>query len=138
MKKSLFFLLMAFSAICFVTTSCSNNSDEVNDGVLGNTPRLMKEAPTSLMAKKDLPDWLAEKVTNLEKDVPPMSVYKVYQCKWKSQTVYNIYNNFSSCILCDTYYADGSRIEWEKAADAEDFCDKSTDWKCIYVIEGSH
>ena len=67
-----------------------------------------------------------------------MSVYKVYQCKWKSQTVYNIYNIFSSCILCDTYYADGSRIEWVKVADAEDFCDKSTDWKCIYVIEGSN
>ncbi|MBO4443774.1 MAG: hypothetical protein J5814_03275 [Bacteroidaceae bacterium] len=139
MKKSLFLLLMAFAAICLAAASCNNNleGNEVNDEILGKTPRLMEKSLTSLMAKEDMPEWLATKVTELEKDAYPLAYYKVYQCSWKSQTVYNIHYNFSSCTLCDTYYADGSQIEWEKTTDVVDFCDNSSDWKCIYVIDNT-
>ena len=138
MKKSLFYLLVASAAICLTTVSCNSNDsvgNEVNDEVLAKTPRLMEKSQTSLMSKEDMPEWLAAKVFELEKDTPPLAFYKVYQCSWKSQTVYNIHYNFSSCVLCDTYYADGSQVEWKEAADVVDFCDNSSDWKCIYVIE---
>lgn len=135
MKKSLFFLLMVFTAICFAATSCVNNNNEVNDEALEKTSRLMENALTSLMAKEDLPDWLAEMVTDLEKNAPPMSIYKVYRCKWNSKTVYYIYWNFSSCVMCETYFADGTKIEWYEAVDPKDFQANSSDWNCIYVIE---
>ncbi len=135
MKKTLFLLGLALIAICFVATSCSNNNNEVNDETLEKTSQLMEKALTSLMAKEDLPDWLAEMVTDLEKNAPPMSVYKVYRCKWNSKTVYYIYWNFSSCVMCETYFADGIRIEWNETVNSDDFQTNSSDWKCIYVIE---
>ena len=130
MKRTAFLFLMAIAAICFATVSCSNDIDDV--------PELTKQSTISLMAKKDMPDWLAEKITELEKDAPLLALYKVYQCKWKSQTVYYIYYNFASCAMCNTYYADGSKIDWENTADPDDFHKNSTNWKCIYVIEGPH
>ena len=130
MKRTAFLFLMAITVICFTTMSCSNDNDEV--------PFLMKQSTTSLMAKMDMPNWLAEKVSDLEKDAPPLALYKVYQCKWKSQTIYHIYYNFASCAMCNTFYADGTKIDWEKKADPDDFSKSSTDWKCIYVIEGPH
>ena len=125
MKKTLFLLGLALMAICFATASCSKNDND----------EAWEKAKTSLMAKEDLPDWLAEMVTDLEKNAPPMSVYKVYRCKWNSKTVYYIYWNFSSCVMCETYFADGTRIEWNGTVDTEDFQANSSDWKCIYVIE---
>lgn len=63
MKKTTFIFLMAIAAICFTTTSCSNDIDDV--------PGIERQGTISLMAKKDMPDWLSEKITELEKDAPP-------------------------------------------------------------------
>ena len=129
MKKTAFIFLTAIAAICFTTTSCSNDIDDV--------PGIERQGTISLMAKKDMPDWLAEKITELEKDVPPLSLYKVYKCKWESQTIYYIYWNFASCKFCTTFYADGAKIDWEKV-DFNDFYINSTNWKCIYIFEGPY
>ena len=120
---------MAIAAICFTTTSCSNDIDDV--------PGIERQGTISLMAKKDMPDWLAEKITELEKDAQPLSLYKVYKCKWESQTIYYIYWNFASCKFCTTFYADGAKIDWEKV-DFNDFYINSNNWKCIYIFEGRY
>ena len=140
MKKYLFFTILALFAFCFMVISC-NSVDNIESGmntdVLGDLPKLMESSTTELLSKEDIPIWLAEKTSEIEKTVPPMAIYKVYQCNWRSKTIFFIYNNFSSCLLCDTYYDDGKKVEWQKTADSEDFINNSTRWKCIYVISNT-
>ena len=136
MKEFLSISVMVLSAACFAMTSCSgeDGGSQVDTEVLGNIPQFRDSSSTVLISKEDMPSWLNEKTIELEKDVPQMAIYKLYQCNWRSQTIYCIYNNFSSCMLCETFYADGRKVEWAKTTDAEDFCKNSSCWKCIYVI----
>ena len=136
MKKSLFIYLL-FAAVCFAMTSCSDDErrDEVRVDILGKAPIFMKKSSMELMAKKDLPNWLAEKITDLEKNAPPAALYEVYLCRWKSQSIYYIYDWFSSCHMCEVYDVDGKKVELNGTEDVMDFSNNSTDWKCIYVIK---
>ena len=140
MKKLLSIPVMVLSIACFMTSSCDSDDGIENEVVIDMseiTFQLWVNSSTELIAKEAMPSWLAEKTSELEKDVPPMAIYKIYQCSWRSQTFYYIYHNFSSCKLCETYYADGKKVEWKETADAEDFYNNSSCWKCIYVMSNT-
>ena len=138
MRISSISLVLLFTITCFCVTSCK--SDDVNEEQrvsesLSQAPNALKSAKVELVVKGDMPSWLAEKVDNMEAHIVPLAEYRVYQCTWRSHTVYYVYDNLASCKMCETYYEDGKNVSWERAADVEDFDKNSTDWKCIYVVK---
>ncbi len=133
-------MVLYLAMMCLAVTSCKGDGDNENDNrnvavSLGQAPRPMEGATVGLVAKGDLPEWLVEKVEQLEALRMPLVTYKVYRCTWRSQTVYYIYTPLASCMMCETYYQNGKKVEWESEGQVEDFCDNSTDWKCVYIVQ---
>ena len=96
----------------------------------------LQKAPHDIMAKKDFPDWLSEKVNQMEKEnKKDIAIVKIrlYQGEWNEKTVYFVKNYLSSCLFCEVYYDGGKRVAWSKEYVSTDhFCHTSKDWKLIY------
>jgi hypothetical protein len=65
-----------------------------------------------------VPQWLIEKIQQLEKSSIPGTVVNEY--KWKYSHYYNIYSPISSCLFCDFYDYHGNRYQWS-VEDSDDF-----------------
>ena len=131
MKTKLFTLLAATFIIIIGVGACSNDDDVDYKEPLS----FLNNTSVEVIEKESLPDWLVEKINKMETDRIPLSQYKVYQGVWKSQTIYYIYDYFSSCVYCDVYTHDGLHVNWESEEyDFKDFAKNSKEWKCIYVI----
>lgn len=129
------FLACLFAGMLVSCSSDDDNGGGVDTSILEKEPSLLGKSSMDLMSKENMPVWLAKKITDLEKNAPSMAIYKIYQCKWRAQTIYFINDFFASCALCEVYYADGKKVEWNNVEDVMDFDNNSTEWKCIYVIK---
>ena len=90
----------------------------------------MNSASSEIGLVKDMPDWLQIKIHDIEKT--PLAEAKAYQCEWKDQTVYFIYFNYNSCLVCNVYYVDGKKITFEDDGESDDFISISKNWKLIW------
>ena len=138
MRISSIAFVLLFTITCFCVTSCKsddNNGEQQITKSLSQAPHALEGAKIELVVKGDMPNWLVEKVNFMETNIVPSAEYKVYQCTWRSHTIYYVYDLFASCMMCETYYEDGKNVSWERSADVEDFDKNSTDWKCIYIIK---
>ena len=90
----------------------------------------MTSASSDIILIEGMPDWLQIKIHDIEKT--PLVEAKAYQCEWENQTVYFIYNNFNSCLMCDTYYTNGNKIAFEDDVESDDFISTSKNWKLIW------
>ncbi len=80
--------------------------------------------------KDDIPKWLLEYIDSLKPD--NVRNVAAFQGKWKGEVVYYVHDDYFSCVLCDTYKADGEKIDWSKI-DYKEFFKSVTDWECIYL-----
>ena len=80
------------------------------------------------------PEWLLVKIDEIEtinsKDVYIAKV-RIFKGKWNRRTVYFVYHNLKSCLLCDVYFEDGKQIDWS-TEDSADFSATSKNWQVIY------
>ena len=133
MKKNRF---LCFSLLLLSLTlgSCSNESDSDNEV---SVVEPYTRAEVNLKSIEELPDWLVEILKKVEstnaKAGFQASLMTIYQCKWKGEVYYFVYNGVKSCIYCDSvFYADGHLLEWEYPEQACEFTRESTDWVRIY------
>jgi Pyruvate/2-oxoacid:ferredoxin oxidoreductase delta subunit len=129
MKKICLFLILSTS----IAIGCNDN-EKTNDTDV--VVMFFKKMENIKLSTGNLPEWLLIKINEIEtshsKDVDIVKV-KIFQGEWDKQTVYFIYNNLHSCMLCEVYYEDGARIALtDKEHLTEEFCTKSKNWKLIY------
>ena len=85
--------------------------------------------------KENVPEWLALKIDALEtkyKEDIRITKIRVIKVEWRNRIVYFIYNSYSSCMLCDLYYADGEKLVFASDEEADDFSKRYTSKKMIY------
>lgn len=87
---------------------------------------------------KNLPGWLSEYID----DRGPDNIRDVaaFQGKWKGKDVYYVFDAFSSCFMCATFWSDGGKVNWSEydEKDIYEFWESSTDWKCIYLSKAKY
>ncbi|MDO8930188.1 MAG: hypothetical protein Q7W54_14530 [Bacteroidota bacterium] len=120
MKKIIPFIFM------ILFCACSENEYSVEEKL----SEKMNSATSDIILVAEMPDWLQIKIHDIEKI--PLVEAKAYQCEWKNQTVYFIYNNFNSCLMCDAYHTDGNKIIFKDDGESDDFTSTSKNWKLIW------
>lgn len=138
MKKQLFKmkaigLLVMGIVVLAGLNSCS--SDDKNEGQTNEvTFTSLDFAPKALLSKEDLSPWLLAQVEQLE-SIRGIKAC-IYKGIWHGKPVFYIYNSFSSCALCDVFWEDGKRIDWQSSEESIEFTETSADWACIYAVNG--
>jgi len=128
--KNIFFLIF----LC-VTFSCSNNNSDLG------TPeevfwRKVTKAPYIEVPKKDLPGWVLIKINEIETlPLPSSQKTQIFVCEWKNRPVYFILGPLLSCLFCEAYHKDGTRIEWTSQSELDNFLRASKNWVIIYEFE---
>lgn len=132
MKKNVFVSLFVISMTTLGVLACSSDSDNVGaDGIETTEPFVTAEIDT--LSLDLLPEWIAEKVKPVEELGDHYHMFSVYQCMWKGNLYYFIFDPLKSCIYCDSvYYHDGKVVEWEDEEQAQAFDRESTDWRLLY------
>jgi hypothetical protein len=132
MKKNLFVSLFVISMTTLGILACSSDSDHVEvDGMNITAPFVTAEIDT--LSLDLLPEWIAEKVKPVEELGDLYHMFSVYQCMWKGNLYYFIFDPLKSCIYCDSvYYPDGKVVEWEDEEQTQAFGRESTDWILLY------
>jgi hypothetical protein len=101
------------------------------DGIETTEPFATAEIDT--LSLDLLPEWIAEKVKPVEELGDLYHMFSVYQCMWKGNLYYFIFDPLKSCIYCDSvYYPDGKVVEWEDEEQTQAFGRESTDWILLY------
>ncbi len=127
MKSTILHIILALF-LCVGITGC--NDDKDNMPKVEITTLFFGQVPLNIVPKKTLPSWLIAKVNKLE--TPDAIEIKVCRGQWRNQTVYYIENPISSCMFCDLYYKNGTKIQLGN--ELVDFHKNSKNWVCIYVI----
>ncbi len=68
---------------------------------------------------KDVPGWLKEKILTMSLDEKHYAGAKVFRYSFEGDYVYWINNPWSSCIYCELYYADSTRLTGESLREFE-------------------
>ena len=114
-------------------TVCSCNDE---DGVTGSADDgftsgtwIGGSLPIALVPDSELPEWMRSLLDRLYEGA---MYIKVFQGKWRGETVYYFNNEASSCIACLFYHHDGTPfgdMEWGRQglSTAEFY-----DWRCIW------
>ena len=82
-----------------------------------------------------MPDCIIARVNELEnssqEDISIIKI-QVFEGTWNEQEVFLIYNNLSSCLLCELYYYECAKIDLSQEENLNNFYDTSKNWKLIY------
>ena len=114
-------------------TACSSNDEDgvtgpADDGFTSGT-WIGGSLPIALVPDSELPEWMRSLLDRLYEGA---MYIKVFQGKWRGETVYYFNNEASSCIACLFYHHDGTPfgdMEWGRQglSTAEFY-----DWRCIW------
>jgi len=116
---------------------CSNNSNTDSKTIDADAfMSQLKAAPSAYISKENLPEWLVGRINEIEamysKDVSIVKV-RILKGEWKNSNVYFISDTYQSCLFCEVYQDDGTKIVWAANDIAFDnFCAKSKNWVLIY------
>lgn len=129
-------LLIVMTFALLFTTGCKSNQEkeltmaEVINNRLNNLSLDSYEI-------NNIPEWLKIKINEIEttyaQDTNIVKI-KINTCQWNGRVVFFIRNSLSSCVFCDVYYDDGSKIIFENLNKTNEFIAYSENWKLIYVF----
>jgi hypothetical protein len=136
MKKKLLLLLFAFALLGCKSDEVPENLDGI-DGV-SFFANMKLEAPSSIVPKESLPNWLVEKINKYEGYYPNgvglFFPVRLFKGEWKERTIYYIFVPHSSCMFCELYYKDGEKCTLNDDSDLMSFQTTSKNWMLIYKI----
>ena len=97
------------------------------------------EVPIAMVPKEELPEFLKDRIDYFfgiysEKPMITGTTIEFFRGKWNKRTVYYFYHSLSSCMFCEVYYSDGTKIDWSNGDNFEDFWSSTTSWAMIYQI----
>ena len=124
-------LYIVCSLVLLTVCSC-NDEDGVtgpaDDGFTSGT-WIGGSLPIALVPDSELPEWIRSLLDRLYEGA---MYIKVFQGKWRGETVYYFNNEASSCIACLFYHHDGTPfgdMEWgRQGLSTGEFYD----WRCIW------
>ncbi len=132
-NKVLFFTIISL-CLLIGETGCGKEEKENSSEELFMSN--LYTAPHNIVAKNDMPDWLSDKMNQIEKETEKdIAVIKIrlYQGEWNNKKIYVIINYLSSCLYCDVYYENGEQVIWSKEDITTDsFSCTSENWELIY------
>lgn len=70
-----------------------------------------KDTTDVLDYDKDVPGWLKDKIINMSLDERYYTGAKVYRYDMGGEYLYHIYRPFDSCVYCELYDEDGTRLK---------------------------
>ena len=134
--------VLSFVVVATIATSvvfqfgCSKKAETNNDIVY--VYQFGYNVPMAIVPKEELPEFLRDRIDYLwesyvEKPLTGTSV-EIFRGKWNNRTVYYSYHSLSSCMFCDIWYSDGTKIDWSNGDNFESFLSKNTNWVLIYQI----
>ena len=133
MKKSIF--CITCTAVLMVSSvlwsSCNNDDDSImNEEELIEYLKSDK-CPKRTQAFQDSPQWLSEKVAQMEDAAPWRLFTHVYTFSYEGNVYYLIYTAASATMFDHIYNAHGTEVTFPNS----NWYEKAKDWVCIYVQE---
>ena len=119
---------LAFILTISVLSGCSDNSQD-ESLAFGPHP----SAKVERVASASLPEWLAKLFENGQFSSYGVTQGKVFRGEWNGKIVYHIYNPMSSCVYCETFYEDGSAVDFDSEDIIRSFQETSKNWTLIYI-----
>ena len=141
-KRLLLGLVLLFVAVIGYM-ACSNNnevSEDIDSSMLYDFyDSKISSAIERFSSIDNLPKWIQNLVAEPEKHrderVPGLEGYgmRIYQCNWKNNVYYFIWEVGKSCIYCDAlYHVDGTLVNWQSIEEIHQFKSECSAWVCIY------
>ncbi len=90
---------------------------------------------TSPITNTNMPDWLINYTEEMQNDP---SYYRtiVYRYEWKQTFVYHIMIPSSSCLYCELYKHDGTKIDFNDNQLTQDFMTNKKNEKIVWEWKG--
>jgi len=116
---------------------CSKKAETSNETIY--VYQFGYSVPVAIVPKEELPEFLRDRIDYFleiydEKPLPVGPTIEFFRGKWNKRTVYYFYHSYSSCMFCEVYYGDGTKLDWSNGDNFEDFWSKTTNWVLIYQI----
>jgi hypothetical protein len=148
MKKYLPVLMLVLLPIGMIDCS-SDNVETINpDNILNDSVSigmLSGDSSVEYVSLESLPEWLRSWISSVEekaaipgyvfRELPNknMETVKLYRGEWEGITYYTIINDANSCIYCDSFYEDGTRLDFENKQVLQAFQNALKYMKRIYI-----
>ena len=127
-------LLAFFAASIMMSCGGKDEGEDYDLGFgMGIRPLTQIDAKVQIMDKSDMPQWLAEKIEEMETGHNSVPWAYVYQGKWNSETIYFIETPFDNSMFYHVYHEDGEHFNWD-VHNLRDVYITSSQWVCIYFI----
>ena len=115
---------------------CSKKAETSNETIF--VYQFGYSVPVVIVPKEELPEFLRERIDYYleiyEKEPLTGATIEFFRGEWNKRTVYYWYHMLSSCMFCEVYYSDGTKIDWSNGENFEDFFAKKGNWVLIYQI----
>ena len=130
--------------------NCSSDNEETNDPdvILNDSDSIGMHSVDSLVeyvSLGSLPEWLRSWISSAEekaaipgyvfRELPNknMETVKLYRGEWEGITYYTIIHEGYSCIYCDSFYEDGTRLDFENKQVLQAFQNALKHMKRVYI-----
>jgi hypothetical protein len=124
--KQYFFILPALF-LCLGMTGCQATDEKTNE----ETTSVFTKLDSAPFSQSVFPEWLTIKINEIEASADALTRIRVYKGEWNKEPVYLIWDNFSSCLLCEVYNETGRKVTFTEES-VTDFDTTSTNWVLIY------
>lgn len=122
-------------------SSDKNGEDETSNG--SNYFPLF-DAETEYVSLDHLPEWLRSWISSNEEQLGHNKLFreldnkneenpKLFRGEMDGRVIFLIYNDYNSCMFCDTFYEDETRLDFENDQVRQSFSNAVPNMKRIYI-----
>ena len=140
MKRAVlnFVVVVAITTLAVFQFGCSKKAETTSNETI-YVYQFGFEVPVTIVPKEELPEFLKDRIDYFlgiysEKPMLTGTTIEFFRGKWNKRTVYYFYHSLSSCMFCEVYYSDGTKIDWSNEDRFEGFYSKFSNWVLIYQI----
>jgi hypothetical protein len=102
-------ILLVFSLILILILGCNSNVIEPYN------------------YEKDTPEWLKEKINSIAiSNMPYYHMAEVNRYKWNNDFIFQFDIPVSSCLLCEVYYYNGTKVNFANDSTVQNYLLKRT------------
>ncbi|MBO7046103.1 MAG: hypothetical protein J6W38_07095 [Prevotella sp.] len=127
------------------SSSASSDENGEDETPAGSFSFPLYDAEIEYVSLGSLPEWLTSWILSKEEDAGrPHTIFTkwddnnqenpmLFRGEWEGKPYYLIRDLFSSCAFCDTFYEDGTRVDFEDEQLRQAFYGTFSNLKRIYI-----